>query len=453
MFNPIDLLAFPLVLVLLYLVSKVLLRNEDSDTKKFFIQAFWVRVVVLLIFTALMQFYYGGGDSFRYYISVLDIRIAIDNNAFSVWDLFTTEKVDSYHPLYSFFAADELRDNHYYMMTTANFTVPRIATFFSFLFFNSYLALGFCFSYFALAGSLVIYKVFKREFPRMKNQVALACFFFPTVCFWSSGLLKDSLTFGALGFLFSAAYDILVMRKRFAVSVIKIIVAVYLFYTVKPYIMLAFAPALLLLVFTRWSDAVQSRQLKRFVFAVMMIVGLLGGVLLYANLTSEGSLQKYNTEVILDAMDKQRSVYESQNMIDRSGSTFDLGSDNPVWMFPLGIVASYFRPFLWEIRNPIMALSAIESFLCTLLVIFMFVKVGFFRTFRIALGNPFTLFCLIFSLLFGGAVGTSTGNFGSLVRYKIPGLPFFLLFVLITLYLANVPLPARIRKIKLLQTT
>ncbi len=453
LFNPIDFLSFPVAVVILYHLSRTVLKGEDGPTHRFFMQAFWIRVFMLLIFAAIIQYYYGGGDSLRYYVSVLDMREAIDSNSFSVWDLLTTEKVDSYHPLYVFFAADELRDNHYYMMTVANFTVPKVATFFSFIFFNSYLAIGFCFSYFSLLGSLGIYKVFVHQFPRLRNQIALACFFFPTVCFWSSGILKDSLTFGALGFLFSAAYNILILRKRVVLSIIKMGVAVYLLYMIKPYIMLAFAPALLLLIFTRWSDMVQSRQLKQAVFAVMVIVGFLGGMVLYANLTSEGALQKYNAEIILDAMDKQRSVYESSPVPERGNSNFDLGSDSPAWMFPLGIVASYFRPFLWEIRNPIMALSAIESFLCTLLVIFLFVKVGFFRTFRIALGNPFTLFCLIFSLLFGGAVGTSTGNFGSLVRYKIPGLPFFLLFVLITLYLANVPLPARVRKIKLLQTT
>ncbi|HEX2845634.1 MAG TPA: hypothetical protein VHN59_03720 [Chitinophagaceae bacterium] len=453
LFNPIDLLAFPLALIVLYLASKIMLRNEDNETKAFFLQAFWVRVLMLLIFTAVMQYYYGGGDSFRYYISILDIRSALNDRAISLWDLITTSKADSFHPLYNYFSYDELGENHYYMMRAPNFAVPKIGTFFSFIFFNSYLAIGFCFSYFALLGSMGIYKVFAREFPRMKNQIALACFFFPTVCFWSSGLLKDSLTFGALGFLFSAVYNVLVLHKNFTASIIKTIIAVYILYIIKPYIMLAFIPGLLLLIFTRWTDKVESRQLKRLAFALMMIIGLLGGVFLYMNLTSEGALGQYRAEVIFDAIDRQRNVFETANVSDRSGSNFDLGSDNPVLTFPLGIVASYFRPFLWEIRNPVMALSALESLLCSLLVIFLFVKVGFFRTLRIALGNPFTIFCLVFSLLFGGAVGTSTGNFGSLVRYKIPGLPFFLLLILITLHLANVSLPARVRKIKLFQTT
>lgn len=452
LFNPVDLLAFPLAVSILFLLSKALLRNEDPATKSFFIQAFWIRVLMLVFFTLIMQFYYGGGDSFRYYISIRDIRSALSDRSISLWDLVTTAKADNTHPLYNYFAYDEIGENHYYMMNAPNFSVPKIGTFFSFLFFNSYLSIGLCFSFFALLGSLQIYKIFAGQFSHIRNQMALACFFIPTVCFWSSGILKDSLTFGALGFLFSATYNILIRRRSFISSFLSALLAIYLLYSIKPYIMLAFAPALLMLIFTLWSENIRSKPLKRSVFVIMVVVGIVSGLLLYQNLTSDGALQQYNAEVIFDAIDKQRNIYELTNIQERSGSNFELGSTNVALMFPLGIIASYFRPFPWEIRNPVMALSAMESLLCVMLVMYMFVKVGVFRTIRIAFTNPFTLFCLIFSLLFGGAVGTSTGNFGSLVRYKIPGLPFFLLLCLITLHLAKVPLPARLRKFKLLQT-
>ncbi len=98
-----------------------------------------------------------------------------------------------------------------------------------------------------------------------------------------------------------------------------------------------------------------------------------------------------------------------------------------------------------------MLLRAAESLIMTLLVIFVFYKVGFTRTFRIIFGNPFALFCFIYSIFFGGAVGVSTGNFGTLVRYKIPGMPFFLLTLLIVLHLSGAQLPKWVRKLKILQ--
>ena len=89
-----------------------------------------------------------------------------------------------------------------------------------------------------------------------------------------------------------------------------------------------------------------------------------------------------------------------------------------------------------------MALSAAESLLFLLLLLFVMYKVGVYRALKLIFSNPLILFCFIFSLLFGGAVGTSTGNFGTLVRYKIPGLPFFMLLNIALLARANVSLPA-----------
>ena len=453
LFNPIDVVAFPLALLILFLIGKAITRRESPETQRYFKQAFWVRVVMLVGFTAVMQYYYGGGDSYRYYISILDMRKGLADGAISFWDFIMAEKSAPFSPLYNYFAIDELGENHYYMMSSSNYAVPKFGTFFSYPFFSSYLAVGMCFSFFALLGSLQMYRIFVAHFPKIKGQIALACFFIPTVCFWSSGILKDSITFGALGFLFSSAYNLLVKRRKIVSSLVMAGISYYLLYLIKPYIMLAFAPALLLLMFTLWSEKIASRQLKNFIFGLMVLVGLAGGFALYQNLTSEGALQRYNTEVILDAIDKQRSVYEGSVMQSRSGSNFALGTTNPALMFPLGIVASYFRPFPWEIQSPIMVLNALESLLCLALVLYTFFKVGFFKTMRIIFSNPFTLFSFVFAVLFGGAVGTSTGNFGSLVRYKIPGMPFFIILFLVVLYIAKVPLPAWTKKFKLLRTS
>jgi hypothetical protein len=39
--------------------------------------------------------------------------------------------------------------------------------------------------------------------------------------------------------------------------------------------------------------------------------------------------------------------------------------------------------------------------------------------------DPTVLYCLLFALLFALFVGATTANFGTLVRYKIPCMPFF----------------------------
>jgi hypothetical protein len=48
--------------------------------------------------------------------------------------------------------------------------------------------------------------------------------------------------------------------------------------------------------------------------------------------------------------------------------------------------------------------------------------------------SPAVIYCIGFALLFAVFVGTSTFNFGSLARYKIPCLPFFMAALSIIYY-------------------
>jgi hypothetical protein len=98
-----------------------------------------------------------------------------------------------------------------------------------------------------------------------------------------------------------------------------------------------------------------------------------------------------------------------------------------------GVWVTLFRPYLWEVKNPVMLLSAVESTAMLIFAFYIFViNPGFTKCMRFIGSNPFVLFCLVFSIAFAFAVGFSTYNFGSLVRYKIPMIPFFLsaLFVI-----------------------
>jgi len=93
---------------------------------------------------------------------------------------------------------------------------------------------------------------------------------------------------------------------------------------------------------------------------------------------------------------------------------------------PQAIVVALFRPFLWESRNPTMLLSAIEATYFIVLTIRIFFRVGVGKTLRAIVSSPVLTLCFVFSLIFAISVGISSGNFGTLVRYKIPLMPFYL---------------------------
>lgn len=449
LFSVFDLWGLPVAILIVILISRIYLRNENQETRRFFRQGLRLRIIMLIAFTAIMQFYYRSGDSYRYYISIQDMRLAISDNAIGYFDLLGMEKSSPNDLLYSYFEVDELGENHYYMSTVPNFTVPKVGTLLSYPVLGSYLGIGLFFSFYGLLGALQIYRVFAREFPGARRLIALACFFIPTVAFWSSGILKDSLTFGATGFLFASCYNIFTRRGSLISALLAILLSSYLLYTIKPYILLALAPAIVLLVMIQYSRHIRGRQLRSALMIMLLVGGVFFGFLLYQNLTSDETLARYNSEVILESIEQQRDVYTTEAMQRSSGSNFSLGSNTLALQLPLGLVATYFRPFPWEMNSPIMIMNVLESLFCLFLLIYTVRRLGFAGFARALTSHPLILFCLVFSFLFGAAVGTSTGNFGSLVRYKIPGMPFFLLLFLVTLHLKGQKLPPFFRKWKL----
>nr|MBP7478012.1 hypothetical protein [Chitinophagales bacterium] len=83
--------------------------------------------------------------------------------------------------------------------------------------------------------------------------------------------------------------------------------------------------------------------------------------------------------------------------------------------------------------NPVMLIAGIESlfFLILTLGVLKEVKFGVFLYF---FDNANVFFFLLFALLFAFVAGFNSYNFGALVRYKIPCMPYYLIGIYIMKY-------------------
>ena len=101
---------------------------------------------------------------------------------------------------------------------------------------------------------------------------------------------------------------------------------------------------------------------------------------------------------------------------------------------PQAVIAGLFRPFIWEVRTAFAIIAGLENFILLLFVFFLIIRLGIFSFFRTIFNSPLLTFSFFFAILFAFSIGISNANFGALVRYKIPLLPFFLasLFILLT---------------------
>jgi hypothetical protein len=160
------------------------------------------------------------------------------------------------------------------------------------------------------------------------------------------------------------------------------------------------------------------------------------GLLTFLSANSDDLLKEYSSEKVLEGISNQQKGFNAQ--AERTdGAFFNLGEfdgsvSGLIAMAPKALVATFFRPFIWESRNLIMLLSSLEAVVMLIFTLSLFLKPrGFLIFFSSLFKNALVLYCIAFAILFGIFVGISTFNFGSLVRYKIPCIPFFVCGLLI----------------------
>ena len=304
----------------------------------------------------------------------------------------------------------------------------RVAAVFALLSFNTYTVIAILFAAITFTGMWAMYMTFAKIRPQAYQELATAVFFLPSVFFWGSGLLKDSLCMGALGWLFYAFYRGAIQRRNVIRCLVLGVGAGAVILAMKTYILLAFMPPALLWVFNENTSGIRSVAVRLVVKPLFLIVG--AAVALYAMAQIAATDARFNLEKIGE-QSKLTADYLQQVSKTEQGSGYNIGEQDGTLggmakLAPQAVVVALFRPFPWEARNPTMLLSALESAYFLFLTLRILRRVGVLKTF-VAIGSvPVLTLCFVFSLIFAISVGISSGNFGTLVRYKIPLMPFYL---------------------------
>jgi hypothetical protein len=428
-----DFFVGPLCFIILMMIMSVILRKYKNDTLKgLFLKAFYFKMAITLAYTSVISFYYGGeGDTEMYYYCTMDLHKAVMDNSDNFFQIYGTKVINVKTTLMNYFIYDGYAyPNFEFMHSSSNFMIPKLGLPIALIFDKSYLCMAMVFSFFALGGAIRLFKVFYHYFPQYYREIAFATLFLPSVAFWSSGFLKDPICYGAVGYLVYGIFNIFIKRRKMGISFLWIVISVILLYYIKVYILLALSPAIVLWLFSEFNKVVKNKTLRRIMAVMTFTVGAVTALLLINVTTSDENLKQYQLDTFVETGNYQRGLYEGFSQ-QYSGSYFSLGSKNPILLFPLGIVATLFRPFPWEVTSPIVMLSAAEAFMFLTFTIAFVYKRGFLTLFKDAFKRPVLIMCVIFALLFSAAIGSTAGNFGSLSRYKIPCLPFYLIMILV----------------------
>ncbi|MFN7708168.1 MAG: hypothetical protein ACK5QE_05855, partial [Sphingobacteriia bacterium] len=293
---------------------------------------------------------------------------------------------------------------------------------------QTYFGLALYIAFFSHLGLWCLYRVVIRLYPAAQENIVLFIYLTPSTILWGSGILKDSITLSAMGvFLYALFYFFdSKFRKIFLVPIA--VLCAYIVLNIKPYIAYSFIPSMFIFCYQATIQNTIKRNSLAVLNPVFLPLVLVSAFLILSLVSREKNAL---TDFLLDAQEKQHDLEQSYYYTQTTGSTYHIPKYEPdlfglLSVAPTALVATYLRPWMWEAKNPLMFMAALESAAVLGFILFVLWYVGLGRAFRIIYKDPYLIFAFISSLLFGIFVGISSGNFGNLVRYKIPALPFLI---------------------------
>jgi hypothetical protein len=413
-------------------------KLNKFDYYKYFTLGLVARISGGLFFVFIYLYYYGGGDTTSYFESSKAMANLFYKNPIDYFTVLFSPPSDETRSLFTIKTGYPWA---YLFYDSHTFMVVKITSVFTIITFKSYLLTT------ALIASITYYAVWKvfvlfvTYFPSLQRQMAFSILFFPSTLFWGAGVSKDTYTYFGVLLMFYSIY-ILFINKRYSNNKhfkwVPVLIGFFLIINIKPYIMLVFLPCAFMWIFYDKYKSIKVNILKYLVAPLGLVLVVF---LSYFILNSMGDkMSKFSVDKALETAaitnyDLKQDYY--------GGSAFNIGDfDGSITgaakLFPAAVAAGVFRPGIWESTKVTLFLAGIENTIILIFVLSFLIKNKWRNLYNIITGNSVLLFCFMFSVFFAFMIGLTTSNFGALVRFKIPYLPFLMSAIFITQYYINI---------------
>ncbi len=423
-----DFILTPIYIFIIFFLSRFLVKNniEKKPYYKYYLTGLTIKIIGGFGVCIIYLYYYGSGDTLLYFHSdkvLLRLMMKYPGTFYSIMTGHLTPENRA--------AFDDETGYPNYWYDPHTFYIVRLTTFICLLGMKSFLTTTILLAWFSFSGIWRLFVMFCEEFPHLEKQFAYAIFYIPSVAFWGSGLLKDTITLSAICWFSYSFYKAFIKRENFIKNFIYVFISMYLILSIKSYILYSLLPGTFLwLTYTNLGNI--NNKIIRYIVAPFLLFG--GSISIFLLLKQLGNeMGKFNVNEILE-----RAVITQQDLIKdyNGGNTFDIGKfdaniPSMLAKAPIAIVSGLFRPFIWEANNLVMLISSLENMAMLIFTILTLIKIRVFNFFGLLRTNPMLLFVFSFAICFAFSVGLSTPNFGSLVRYRIPSIPFFLISLIL----------------------
>lgn len=267
-----------------------------------------------------------------------------------------------------------------------------------------------CAAFVALTGMVALYRAFVDLLPGRERALAIAVFLLPSVLFWASGVIKESLLFFGLGLLLWAYFELLWGRVR-PWGLLLLAGAGVLLFHLKFYVIASLLPALCMLLLARLSP----RTPVALRTAVVLLTFAALGLHLHHLLPGFNVLETIAV--------KQRDFIGLAQATDPGSFVMPERLQPNAWSFvqqaPHALYVTLLGP-LFHGRGALGLAAAAENLaLLAALLLLLRHRLPWRRVDRDVL-----LAVLVFVVLLALVIGWTTPVMGAVVRYRTPLLPF-----------------------------
>jgi hypothetical protein len=278
----------------------------------------------------------------------------------------------------------------------------------------------------AAAGQACLWRGVRSVVPPERASIALwAVMTVPSVVFWSSSLLKEAMALIGIGFVVLGLARVRATRLVSGGGLVML--GVYIIGLFKAYIL--FPLAIAFGVYMYWGRAASHGGVR---FRPVVLIAGAGLTIVLLAVLGE-VFPRYSVDQVSESIEQQQMA----SLTSQGGSNFRESTPNQAPRGAAGLIAdapftvmtALFRPFVFEARGAMMFVNSLETAVILYFVVMAFVRIGRVELLRWAWRSPDILASVTFVLSFSFAVGLATTNLGTLSRYRLPMMPFYIYVV------------------------
>ncbi len=397
--------------VFLLIVLKSSFFKSEKISSKYFGYVFVLKIFAGILLGYLYQIYFNGGDTYVFFNDANKLfAIGKSHPGDFIKILFG---IGDRHALAPYYNQLSGWNNYEYLYNDSK-TIIRINAairIFTFGYYNVHVVF-FCFL--SLTGLNGLFKIFSGFFPGKEKELFVAAFLVPSVLFWTSGILKEGILVFALG-IFLYSFTKLVSAKPSLKHVLSFGTGLLLLVYLKIYTLMMIIPGMIAYgwsVKTNYKNVLLKFSATYFLYFIFLFN------LKYIN-------PNYNLAEII-YWKQHNSIAYAKYM--NSGSfvepplLMEPTINSIIIKAPHALLNAFILPNWNHIHNPFAMTAALENLGIILII-------GLTIIFSKRLDNnqkPLFYLSLFFMIFLFTLIGLTTPLIGSMVRYKVPALPFLL---------------------------